>query len=219
MNILTVSDIESSHIYSPYIRERFSDIDLAVSCGDLSYFYLEYIISTLDIPLYYVRGNHAREIEYGHTCTRKDPWGAVNLHRKVVRDKTTGLLLAGIQGCNRYNQGKYQYTQQEMWLLVMSLVPRLLSNKIRYGRSLDIFVTHAPLWGIHDEKDVPHHGIKAFLWLVKVFQPTYHLHGHVHIYYPGTISETSLGKTHIYNTYGYRKLKINNLSELQPVLE
>lgn len=209
MKLLTVSDVESSRIYSDKIRDHFKDIDLAISCGDLSYFYLEYIISALDIPLYYVRGNHAKEIEYGHGGTRKSPWGAVNLHRKVIRDRNSGLLLAGIQGSNRYNQGNYQYTQLEMWLLVMTLVPGILLNKLRYGRFLDIFVTHAPPWGIHDDKDRAHQGIKAFLWLVKVFQPTLHLHGHVHIYWPGKISETLLGKTRIYNTYGYRRLTVN----------
>ncbi len=219
MKILTVSDIESSLIYSPHIRERFNHVDLAISCGDLSYFYLEYIISTLDVPLYYVRGNHARDIEYSHRCTRTEPWGAVNLHRKVIRDKTTGLLLAGIQGCNRYNHGKYQYTQQEMWLMIMTLVPRLLLNKIRFGKFLDIFVTHAPSWGIHDEEDCAHRGIKAFLWIDKVFQPTYHLHGHVHIYWPSTVSETTLGKTLVFNTYGYRKFDFQLPSERQPVLD
>jgi uncharacterized protein len=208
MNILTVSDIESSLIYSPHIRERFHDIDLVISCGDLSYFYLEYIISTLDIPLYFVRGNHARDIEHGYGGTRTAPWGAVNLHRKMVRDKNSGLLLSGIQGSLRYNLGSYQYSQTEMWLLVMLLVPGLLSNKIRYGRYLDIFVSHAPPWGIHDDTDLAHQGIKAFLWLVKVFQPTYHLHGHVHIYHPGIIFKTDLGKTLIYNTYGFRRLAI-----------
>ena len=206
MNLLTVSDVESSLIYSPNIKKRFHDIDLAISCGDLSYYYLEYIISALDIPLYYVRGNHAKEIEYGHAGIRKSPWGAINLHKKVLRDKNSGLLLSGIQGCIRYNLGKYQYTQREMWLLVMKLVPGLLRNKMRYGRYLDIFVSHASPWGIHDESDRAHQGVKAFLWLVKAFQPRYHLHGHIHVYWPGTVVQTTLGKTTVLNTYGYRKL-------------
>ena len=205
MNLLTVSDVESSLIYNPNIKKRFHDVDLAISCGDLSYYYLEFIVSSLDVPLYYVRGNHAKQIEHGHAGERKSPWGANNLHRKVIRDKKSGLLFAGIEGCLRYNEGQYQYTQFEMWLMVISLVPTLLYNKLRYGRFVDIFVTHAPPWGIHDDDDRAHQGIKAFLWFVWVFQPTYHLHGHVHIYWPGKIRETELGKTKIYNIYGYRK--------------
>ena len=206
MNILTLSDKECVRIYSPRIKMRFRDVDIAIGCGDLSYFYLEYIISSLDIPLYYVRGNHANRREYGPTCSRTCPWGAIDLHKKVVRDRKTGLLLAGIQGCLNYNFGDYQYTQAQMWRMVLQLVPGLIQNRIRYGRFLDIFASHAPPRGIHDREDRPHRGIKAFNWLVKTFQPSYHFHGHIHVYRPGIITETSLGKTQIINTYGYRKI-------------
>ncbi|HOM66568.1 MAG TPA: metallophosphoesterase [Brevefilum fermentans] len=206
MNLLAVSDIESPLIYSQNISKRFQEIDIVISCGDLSYHYLEYIISSLDIPLYFVRGNHAREIEYGSGGTRHAPWGGIDLHKKVIRRKDSGLILSGIQGCIRYNLGDYQYTQQEMWLLVMKLVPSLLMNKIRFGRYLDIFVSHAPPWGIHDEKDRAHHGAKAFLWLIKVFQPTFHLHGHIHVYSPSTITETIFGNTTVHNAFGFRTL-------------
>ena len=90
--------------------------------------------------------------------------------------------------------------------MIMKLVPGLLMNKIRFGRYLDIFVSHASPWGIHDEKDRAHHGVKAFLWLIKVFQPTFHLHGHVHVYSPSTTTETILGNTTIHNAFGFRKL-------------
>jgi len=47
--------------------------------------------------------------------------GAVNLHRRVIEDDT-GLLLAGLEGSLQYNEGPYQYSQQELlvpWLLVL----------------------------------------------------------------------------------------------------
>jgi len=209
MNLLTVSDKECLRVYSPHIRTRFEDVDLAIGCGDLPYYYLEYIISSLDIPLYYVRGNHANPVEYSDTDSRKAPWGGVDLHKKVVRDRKTGLLLAGIEGCLLCNLGQYQYTQTQMWRKVLRLIPKLIWNKIRYGRYLDIFVTHAPPWGIHDQADHAHQGIKAFNWLIKTFQPSYHFHGHIHIYQPGIITDTLLGKTRIINTYGFRKLAFN----------
>ncbi len=208
MNLLTVSDKECVRIYSPHIKMRFEDVDLALSCGDLSYYYLEYIISSLDIPLYYVRGNHANPIEFSCTDSRSTPWGGIDLHKKVIRDRKTGLLLAGIEGSQCYNLGDYQYTQAQMWRMVLGLVPKLIWYKILYGRFLDIFVTHAPPWGIHDQEDRPHQGIKAFNWLIKTFQPKYHFHGHIHIYRPGLITETQLGKTRIINTYGFRKLAL-----------
>jgi Icc-related predicted phosphoesterase len=221
MKLLTVSDKEVPLIYSPQIKRRFRDIDLAISSGDLSYYYLEYIISTLDIPLYYVRGNHAKAIEYGISSTRKEPWGAVNLHRKVLRDPKTGLLLAGIEGSLVYNRGRHQYTQAEMWSMVMQLVPALMMNKVRYGRYLDVFVTHASPWGIHDQDDRAHQGVKAFNWLIETFQPTFHIHGHIHIYHPGVTTETKIGNTLVLNTYGYRRLTLPDLpahaTSLQPL--
>lgn len=215
MNLLTLSDKECVQIYSPQIKKRFADVDLAIGCGDLSYFYLEYIISSLDIPLYYVRGNHANPIEYSRTCSRTAPWGAIDLHKKTVRDRNTGLLLAGIEGCQNYNFGNHQYSQAQMWRMVLQLVPGLMNNKIRYGRFLDIFVTHAPPWGVHDQNDCVHQGIKAFNWLIKMFQPRYHFHGHIHVYRPGIKTETILGKTHIINSYGYRKLTLENCPEVK----
>jgi Icc-related predicted phosphoesterase len=210
MKFLAVSDKESLRVYSPYIKRRFDHVDIAFGCGDLSYFYLEYIISTLDIPLYYVRGNHAVDVEYGVGGFRTAPWGAIDLHRKVIRDKKTGLLLAGIEGSLRYNEGKHQYTQLQMWRMVFRLIPALLVNKIRYGRFLDIFITHAPPWGIHDQKDRPHRGIRAFKWFVKAFKPVYHLHGHIHVYRPCTVTKTQLGSTQIVNTYGFKVLPIEH---------
>ncbi len=215
MKILSISDKEVNRIYSPQIRQRFNDIDLAIGCGDLSYYYLEYIISTLDVPLYFVRGNHAKKIEYGCAGQRESPWGAVNLHKKVLKDQKTGLLLSGIQGSLRYNRGDYQYTQGEMWAMVLRLVPTLIWNKLHYGRYLDIFVTHAPPWGIHDRDDPAHQGAKAFRWLILTFQPTFHLHGHVHVYYPNTITETLLGRTRVLNTYGFRKLSFQEQFSMQ----
>ncbi len=215
MKLLTVSDRECVRVYSTKIKESFHDIDLVIGCGDLSYFYLEYIISSLDVPLYFVRGNHAKDIEYGCQGSRQSPWGAINIHKKVIREKNTGLILAGIQGSLRYNYGNYQYTQKQMWAMVLQLVPSLMWNKLHYGRYLDIFVTHAPPWGIHDCQDPAHQGVKAFTWLIKTFQPSYHLHGHIHVYSPSTITETKLGKTLVMNSFGYRKLVIREQNEIQ----
>ncbi|HZW04931.1 MAG TPA: metallophosphoesterase, partial [Anaerolineaceae bacterium] len=135
MKILSVSDIELGLIYSAHIAERFGDVDLVISCGDLPYYYLEFMISMLDKPLYFVRGNHASKLEIGVGGVRTAPWGAINLHNRVLRTES-GLLLAGIEGSVRYNRGPYQYTQGEMWWMVLRMVPALLWNKLRYGRYL-----------------------------------------------------------------------------------
>jgi Icc-related predicted phosphoesterase len=207
MKLLTLSDVEISFIYSPMIRERFKSIDLIISCGDLPYYYLEYIISTLNKPLYYVIGNHSNTVEETVAGPRSSPWGAINLNHSA--HNYNGLLLAGIEGSLRYNLGKGQYTQGEMWAWVLSLAPALLINKLRYGRYLDVFVTHAPPAGIHDMDDLPHRGIRAFRWLIHVFKPRYHFHGHIHVYRPDSVTETLLGTTRIINTYGFRETTLN----------
>ena len=209
MKILAVSDVELNNIYSPTITERFKDADLIIACGDLPYYYMEFMISMLDRTLYYVRGNHApRQFEEGVGGPRTNPWGGIDLHRRVKRDPS-GLLLAGIEGSVRYNKGRYQYSQSQMWWMVFLMVPRLLLNRLLYGRALDIFVSHAPPWKIHDETDLPHQGIKAFRWLIDVFQPAYHLHGHIHVYHSNTITETQVKRTKVINAYGFRELDFN----------
>lgn len=207
MKILAVSDVEIGFIYSPMISQRFSDIDLVISCGDLPYYYLEYILSTLNVPLYYVRGNHASRVEFGSFGERTHPWGAVDLHRRVVEDDT-GLLLAGMEGCLMYNQGRYQYTQHEMWLNVLLMTPRLMLNKIRFGRYLDVFISHAPPWKINDMDDLPHQGFKAYRWLLKVFKPAIHLHGHIHLYRQDIPRVTSIDESDVVNVYGYYVLNL-----------
>jgi uncharacterized protein len=208
MKLLTLSDIEIPFIYSPLVAERFCNIDIIIACGDLPYYYLEYVINALNIPAFFVRGNHAKEVEYTTGGIRKSPHGGVDLHRRLFNQD--GLLLAGIEGSVRYRKGPYMYTQGEMWCYIFGLVPGVLWNRMRYGRFLDIFVTHAPPWGIHDQPDLPHQGIKAFTWFVKVFQPAYHFHGHIHVYHPDTVTDTLYGRTKIINTFGYRETLLDN---------
>lgn len=209
MNILALSDIEVDMIYSPLVTQRFKEVDLVIGCGDLPYYYLEYIISMLNTRLYYVRGNHApRFMEEGDEYERAEPWGGIDLHRKVTRDPS-GLLMAGIEGSLKYNKGSYQYTQREMWMNVFSMAPQLMLNRVRFGRYLDILVTHAPPWGIHDKDDLPHQGIKALRWMMRVFKPAYALHGHIHIYKQYDVTETVYCDTRVINTYGYKLISFD----------
>lgn len=212
MKILCVSDEELSFIYNPTILERFRDIDMVIGCGDLPNYYLEYIHSMLDVNVYFVRGNHTRG------AVPQDPKdflsrpGAREMHRICHRD-TSGLLLAGIEGSLRYNQGLSQYSQVEMWNFVLGLVPQMFLNHISDGRFLDIFITHAPPWGIHDREDLPHQGIKAFRWFNKVFKPKFHVHGHIHLYRKDEISETQFFQTRVLNCYGYKTFEIKARQE------
>lgn len=206
MKILAVSDEEVAIIYSQNIRRRFSDVDLVIGCGDLSYYYQEFIVSMLDRPFYYVRGNHVYNTEYSDHSERSYPWGCTDLHRRVLRDPITGLLIAGLQGSLLYNKGPYQYSQREMWMMAFSMVPKLFINHLLYGRYLDVLVTHAPPWKVNDRDDLPHRGLKAFIWLIKVFKPAYHLHGHVHLYRTDEINYKLVGSTQVVNVFPYKTI-------------
>lgn len=209
MKILAVSDTVVNMIYSPLIAQRLSDVDLVISCGDLPVYYLDYIISMLNRPLYYVCGNHSQSFQ--EIDNESDSYASslgINLHRHVQRDPS-GLLLAGIEGSLDYNHGHYQYSQEKMWSMVLAMTPQLFLNRLLYGRYLDIFVAHAPPWHVHDKDDLPHQGIKAFRWLIDVFKPALFLHGHIHIYHQYDITETAIGPTRVINTYGYKALSFD----------
>jgi len=203
MKILTLSDIIEPTIYSPLVRQRFSKVDLVIGCGDLPYYYQEYVASVLDAMLFFVRGNHDRVIEYTTGGERRTPMGGEDLHRRSVCFQD--LLFAGVEGSLRYRPGPFQYTQSEMWWHVFFLVPALFRNKLIHGRYLDVFITHAPPRGIHDKEDLTHQGIDAFRWMLKVFRPIYHFHGHIHIYRPDEIVESLVGPTRVINTFGYKE--------------
>lgn len=199
--ILSLSDVELDLIYSPAICTRFKDIDLVLSCGDLPYYYLEYVISSLNRPFFFVRGNHSQILEFSISKKKSAPEGGEDLHRKVCM--SNGLILAGVEGSLRYREGPFQYSQAEMWWHVIRLIPAFLRNQAIHGRYLDIFVSHAPPWGIHDQPDLPHQGIKAFRWLLEVFRPAYHFHGHIHLYRQDAVRRTRYRDTTVVNSYGF----------------
>ena len=208
MKILAVSDRVLDKLYSGTIRQTYSDIDLMIGCGDLPFYYLDFLTSAIDAPLVYVRGNHDEGPQYAvDGRVWRDVRGGVDIHGKVVARK--GLILAGLQGSMRYKaHADYMYTEAEMRRVVAQLVPRLLWNRQRLGRALDVLVTHSPPFGIHDRPDLPHTGFKVFLSFLRLFKPRYHLHGHVHIYRQDEITQTQFEETTIINVYPYRLLEM-----------
>jgi len=56
MKILSLSDKTISFIYSPQVQNRFQGVDLIIGCGDLPYYYLEYALNALDVPLFFCEG-------------------------------------------------------------------------------------------------------------------------------------------------------------------
>lgn len=209
MRVLAVSDKVEPSLYNGAIRQRVGDVDLILGCGDLPFYYLEFIVSMLDRPCYFVLGNHGREVEY--TTDRwmevRGPGGATNLHGRTVNEQ--GLLLAGLEGSMRYNSAGYQYSERGMRAQIGRLIPGLLHNRLRYGRWLDVLVAHSPPRGIHDQPDLPHTGFRVFLKLMQRFKPRYLLHGHIHLYRSDTITQTQYLDTQVINVYPFRLLEID----------
>lgn len=208
MRILAVSDRVLDKLYSSQARRMFPDLDLIVGCGDLPFYYLDFLTSALDAPLVFVHGNHDAPEQYAADGTVwRGVRGGVDIHGKIFTHK--GLILAGLQGSMRYkSRSDYMYSESEMRVLVAQMVPRLLWNRQRFGRALDILVTHSPPFGIHDRPDLPHTGFKVFLSFLRLFKPRYHLHGHIHIYRQDEIVTSDFEGTKIVNVYPYRLLEI-----------
>ncbi len=206
MRVLAISDVIVEALYSPALCEIAHDVEFVVSCGDLPSAYLEYIVTLLDKPLYYVMGNHG-----ARGGARQIPEGCINLDGRVVNHN--GLLLAGLEGSMRYNDApRYQYTENQMRGKIFSLSRHLWLNRLRYGRYLDVLVTHSPPFGIHDGSDLTHQGFKSFVSLIDRYHPDYLLHGHTHLYDNRAVRQSVRGHTLIINTYGYKFIDLKTKS-------
>lgn len=191
MKILCVSDTVVSQMENAsHLRRRYNDVELIISCGDMSASYLDFITSVLNVPLFYVRGNHDENYY-------ERPPGGDNLHGRLVR--FGGLTFYGLEGSLRYNDGAIQYREGEMARKVLSALGSLGWRRWRRGRAVDVMVTHAPPLGIHDGQDLPHRGFKAFLTFMRWYRPRYLIHGHVHTWDRRTVVRTSYANTCVMN--------------------
>ena len=206
--ILAVSDQVVDRIYTLAIDGHFQDVDLILGCGDLPYTYLEYLVSVLNVPLYYVPGNH--DPVYNPYLPLSHAEGGSNLDLRTAHAE--GLFLAGFGGCVRYRpDGVNQYTQRQAFFRAYTLILRLLSSQLRHGRKLDILITHSPPFGIHDEETLAHQGLKALNYLIRKTQPRYFFHGHTH-FYRNNLEDaiTQSGRTTIMNIFPYKVIEVDN---------
>ena len=208
MKILALSDEVVDRLYTLAAKHHFDDVDLLLGCGDLPYEYLEYLLTIANLPLYYVPGNH--DPEYQEFVEDSKAEGGINLDLKTAR--VGNLLIAGVGGSIRYRpDGVNQYTQAQVQVRILKLIPKLLLNRIRYGRALDILITHSPPFGIHDDDSQAHQGLKALNLLIRWAKPRYHFHGHTHFYRQNLESAiTQCSETQIMNIFPYKIIEINN---------
>ena len=210
MKILTISDVVERKLYSLNCKERFHDVDLILSSGDLPFYYLDFLVTTLNVPLYYVFGNHHTRpmiTEGGEKIAA--PGGGVNLDMKIV--ECHGLLIGGLEGSMLYNYGPKQYTERQMRQKIRKMKPSLWKNKLFKHRYLDILITHAPPAGIHDQADPCHQGFKSFRSFIEMYKPRYFIHGHTHQYGLQQEWKTRHQDTTVINTAGYRVLEIEEM--------
>ncbi len=210
LRILAVSDEVDQRIYSSSLRERMSEVQLVIGCGDVPASYLEFLVDSLNRPAYYVLGNHAEELtRQGERGIPKLPEGCINLGGKVIRDATYGLILAGLPGSPRYSEREpVQYTELQMHWMILKMAPRLLWNRIRHGRCLDVLVSHSPPRDVNDREDFAHRGFIAMRRFLKRFEPSYQLHGHIHLYDRSIPNSIRFLNTEVVNVYPYQTLDL-----------
>ncbi len=199
VKILCISDRVESMLYGPRLTSYASGVEAVISCGDLPFEYLEYIVTFLGVPVYYVLGNHdpgPDGPEY--------PGGCTPLDGRVVEVEGDGVVLAGLSGSALYSSGPNQYTQRQMRHRARALSVRIRCRRLVGRKVPRIFVSHSPPFGLGDEEDVAHVGFESFVGLIDRHQPPLWLHGHVHLYGPDRERVLQRGETRIVNVYGHR---------------
>ena len=205
MRVLTVSDkVEESFFKEHFLREKCHEVQLILACGDLPSYYLEYLLNSINVPVYYVPGNHD---EQAYLRNKPFAQGCTNIDQKVIAFE--GLLIGGLGGAFQYRRGKYLYTEAQMQRKILSMVPRLILNKIKYKRYIDILITHAPPFGIHDDDTLAHRGFEGFLKFMKTYKPAYLIHGHTAPDAENGTPTSHYSSTKIINTNNCRILDID----------
>ncbi|MNW57895.1 Calcineurin-like phosphoesterase superfamily domain protein [compost metagenome] len=195
MRILVVSDEESKYIWDHFEPEKFKDINLVISCGDLKAEYLSFLVTMINAPLFYVHGNH--DTEYKSI----PPEGCECIEDKIITYQ--GFRIMGLGGSHRYNRGEYQYTERQMRWRIAKMKPKLWLSK-----GIDILVTHAPAYKIGDGEDVCHRGFECFIELMNKYNPKFLLHGHQHLNYGRNERINQYNNTNVINAYGYYIIEI-----------
>lgn len=196
MKILILSDVESKYLWDYFEKEKLEGIDLILSCGDLKPQYLSFLASFTKAPVLYVRGNH-------DDCYEIDPPdGCICIEDSIYN--FNGLRIMGLGGSIKYNNGKNQYTQNQMKKRVKRMWFKLMRN-----HGFDILLTHAPAAGFHEGDDRAHKGFDVFSELIDKYHPKFFIHGHVHKDYSRNfVRQDQIGDTTVINGYERFTLEI-----------
>lgn len=208
MKVLAVSDQEVPRLYPLAANGHFNDIGMLFGCGDLPYTYLEYLVTVLNVPLFYVPGNH--DPRYSLRSPLCFAEGGTNLDLRVVFAR--GLLVAGFGGSIRYRpDGVNQYSQSQALRRALRLLSGVWLQRLHRRRGLDILLAHSPPFAVHDDDTAAHQGFKALNLLIQMVRPRYLLHGHTHFYRRNLADAvTQVGKTVVMNIYPYKVIEVRD---------
>lgn len=195
MKILLVSDEETPYLWDYFQPDKFRDIELIISCGDLKAEYLSFLVTMIKAPLFYVPGNH--DTKY----LLHPPEGCECIDGKIVKYKNIKIL--GLGGSHKYRPAEYQYTEKEMKRRILKIKPKIWLNK-----GFDILVTHAPAFAIGDQDDPCHRGFQCFNKLMEDYSPKFFFHGHVHLNYGLKSRFNEYKDTKIVNAFQYHIIEI-----------
>ena len=201
MKILLISDVEERLLWDNWndaTAQSLADVGLVLSAGDLRPEYLEFLVTMLNAPLVYVRGNHDGMYD------KRPPEGCENADGKLIEvdcgrgDSMQKVRILGFGGSMRYrDDSSDMYTEREMEQRVRKAERSIILQKVAdavkelmspdAGESsaekrppFDILLTHAPCRGYGDMEDLPHNGFECFNDFLNKYSPQLHCYGHVH---------------------------------------
>ena len=213
MKLLLIADNEEKYLWDDWnqnTRKKLSDVDLILSAGDLNANYLEFLVTMLNVPLVYVRGNHDGNYD------KKPPEGCIDADGDIVevacgkgaaKEKIRILGLGGSMKYKDYSDD--MYTEEEMAWRIARLNKVFLRERLKGKTGFDILLTHAPCKGYGDMEDIAHTGFDCFNRLLDKYRPKLHVYGHVHKEY-GQIESTMThpSGTLLINASGYCIMEI-----------
>lgn len=186
MKILAISDRPPRETIQAFLEKN--PVDLICTLGDLDQYMLQELEDITNIPKLGVYGNHDSGMYF-------EPLGIENMHLKTY--EFGGLTFGGFEGSVRYKNDPYakMYTQEEAVALLRDF-PRV-----------DVMLTHCPPYGINDEPEVAHQGLRALREYIEKKKPKYLLHGHTYPTKDNLV--TKLGDTEIIYVYEDKLIELS----------
>ena len=197
--VMVIADMVHPYVYRAGFPAGLPPIDLVLSAGDIPGYFLEFLASSLPVPVVYVPGNHNDEyINEGEG--RHRPQGVINAQGRIIT--AAGLKIAGWGGVPKYREGENQYSEMQARLGLGKL-----AWQARGG--VDILLTHAPPEGPHAGSDYAHRGCGFINGFMQKRRPPLVVHGHIHEYEGKKIAYTDEATgAQVINAYGYHILEL-----------